>query len=129
MLSGKNIAENLRILKLNINKEKNNMRILRKTYSMISYIIERVIKKLLLFVEFFLFLRLLLKFLSASPQALVVGLIYEWSDILVSPFVFIFPDIYWPEGYFIDSSTVSAMFGYWIAVYIIFQLLQLFSRD
>jgi len=96
---------------------------------MISYIIERVIKKLLFFVEYFLFLRLTLKFLSANPQTLVVGIIYEWSDILVSPFEFIFPGIYWPEGYFIDTTTISAMVGYCIATYIIFQLLQFFSRD
>ena len=96
---------------------------------MISYIIERIIKKLLFFVEYFLFLRLILKFLSANPQTLVVDIIYEWSDILVSPFEFIFPDIYLPIGYFIDTTTVSAMVGYWIAVYIIFQLLQFLSRD
>lgn len=94
-------------------------------YLMIFYIV----KRLLALTEVFLFLRLLLKFLGASPKALVVDLIYEYSDILVTPFNFIFPNIYWPQGYFIETATISAMIGYAIAVFILFRLLRLFSSD
>ena len=99
------------------------MRILSKTYLMTFYIVKRLLSLL----EIFLFLRLLLKFLAANPQALVVNLIYKGSDILVSPFNFIFPNIYWPAGYLIETATISAMIGYALAVFIIFRLLRLFS--
>lgn len=101
------------------------MRILSKTYEMIFY----AIKRLFFLLEFFLFLRLLLKYSGANPKTLVVELIYQYSDILVSPFEFIFPNIYWPEGRLIEIATISAMIGYAILVFIIFQLLRLFSRD
>ena len=87
-----------------------------------------VIKRLLVLVEFFLFLRLLLKFLNASPKAPIVNLIYKYSDILVSPFDFIFPDIYW-ENRLIEVATISAMIGCAITVLIVFYLLRLFSRE
>jgi len=85
-----------------------------------------IVKRLLFLLEIFLFLRLLLKFLAASPQALIVNLIYKYSDILVSPFQFIFPNIYW-HGHLIETVTLSAMIGYALAVFIIFRLLRLFS--
>ena len=85
-----------------------------------------IFKRLLSLLEIFLFLKLLLKFLDANPQALVVNLIYQYSDILVSPFNFIFPNFYW-RGYFIETATISAMIGYALAVFIIFRLLRLFS--
>lgn len=101
------------------------MRILSRTYEMIFYAVKRVFFLL----EFFLFIRLMLKFLEANSQTLVVNLIYKYSDILVSPFESIFPNIHWPEGYLIDTTTLSAMIGYTILVFIIFQLLRLFSSD
>lgn len=105
------------------------MKILRKIYSLTYDVLERIVNKLLLFAEIFLFLRLMLKFFTASPKALIVALLYEWTDILVSPFEFIFPDIYWSKGYLIDVATLSAMIGYWLAVYLFFQILNLFSRE
>lgn len=101
------------------------MRILKEIYLMISYIL----KRLFFLLEFFLFLRLLLKFLGASPKALVVSLLYEYTDIFVLPFYFIFPNIYWPKDRLIEAATISAMIGYGIAIFIIFQLLRLFSKD
>jgi len=95
-----------------------------KIYSLI----ERVIKRLLYLLELFLFLRLILKFFNASPKALVVNLIYTYSDILVSPFKFIFPNLYW-RNYLIETATISATVGYIIAVYVLFQLLRLFAKD
>jgi hypothetical protein len=90
--------------------------------------IEGAVNKVLYLLEVFLFLRLLLKFLGANPRALVVGLIYKYTDIFIHPFKFIFPDIYW-RFYLIEIATISAMLGYWLAVYIIFILLRLFSKD
>ncbi|MFQ5721639.1 MAG: hypothetical protein ACE5GI_04035 [Candidatus Aminicenantales bacterium] len=92
-------------------------------------IISEVVSRLLGLVELLLFLRLTLKFFNASPRAFIVNLIYKYTGILVSPFEFIFPDIYWPKGYLIETATISAMLGYWILVLIFFQLLRLFSRD
>jgi len=97
-------------------------------FSKIYLLIESIAKKLLGLLELFLFLRLILKFLGASSKALVVNLIYKYSDILVSPFNFIFPNIRWRD-YLIDTATISAMIGYAILIYIIFQILKLFSKD
>lgn len=84
--------------------------------------------RLLFLLEIFLFLRFFLKLLDANPKAIVVGLIYKTSNIIVLPFKFIFDNIYW-KGYFIETSALSAMAGYAIAVFIIFKLLKLFSKD
>jgi len=100
------------------------MAILMKLDSFIS----SVVSKLLSLLEFFLFLRLLLKFLGANPLAIVVGFIYKYSDTFIAPFKFIFQNIYW-NGHIIEISTIMAMIGYAIAVSILFQLLHLFSRD
>ncbi len=101
------------------------MRIFSTVYEMIFY----VIKRLFFLLEFFLFIRLTLKFLGANPKTPAVELIYQYSDILVSPFNFIFPNIYWPRGYLIETATISAMIGYAIAVFVIVKLLRLFSTD
>ena len=101
------------------------MRILSTIYETILY----AIKRLFFLLEFFLFLRLVLKFSGANPKALVVEIIYQYSDILVSPFDFIFPDIYLREVYLIEIATVSAMIGYVILAFILFRLLRLFSQD
>lgn len=98
---------------------------LGKIYSMIFYII----KKLLVLTEIFLFLRLALKFFSANPETFIVNLIYKSTDIIILPFESIFPDIHWPEGFLIETATISAMIGYLMGVFIIFQLLRLFSRN
>ena len=71
--------------------------------------------------EFFLFLRLLLKFADADSRAPVVDLIYRYTDILVFPFVPIFPDIR-ILGRLFEISTISAMVGYGILIFIIFKL-------
>lgn len=103
-----------------------------KIHLMISHLITMIsnlIRKLFYLLELFLFLRLILKFVWANPKALVVKLIYQWSDFFVSPFNFIFKNIYWPKGYFIEAATISAMFGYAILVYVILKLLHPFSKD
>lgn len=98
--------------------------VFKRTYLIIQYVIKRV----LILVEILLFLRLILKFLGANQEAIVVDLIYKGSEIVVSPFNFIFKDIQW-MNFFIETSTISAMVGYALAVIIIFQLLRFFSED
>jgi len=100
------------------------MKIISKFYSVIIYILKRI----LVLTEFFLFLRLILKFLGANPTTLVVELIYKYSAILVSPFTYIFPNFCW-RGYVIEIATASAMIGYALIIFIIFYLLKIFSKD
>jgi hypothetical protein len=76
----------------------------------------------------FLFLRLLLKFLGANPEALAVDIIYRNSDILVSPFNFIFNDLFW-QGRLIEISVISAMAGYAVAFFVLIRILRLFQRS
>lgn len=107
------------------------MEIVSKIRSKIAYLIAGIsdlIKKLFYLLEFFLFLRLILKFIGASPKALVVELIYKWSDFFISPFKFIFKNTYWPQDYFIETATISAMIGYAILVLVIFKILKPFSE-
>lgn len=100
------------------------MRLFKKLYLMIL----RIVKRLFLLLELFLFLRLNLKFLDANPFTPVVKYIYQYTDTLVSPFEFIFSNIYW-RGKIIETATISAMVGYLILVLIFFQLLRLFFRE
>lgn len=92
-------------------------------------IISLLIKRLFFLFELFLFLRLLLKFLNANPQTFIVELIYKYSDIIVFPFKSIFNDIYWPQGFLIETTTIAAMIGYAIGIFVIFKILNLFSKD
>ena len=100
------------------------MRILSSVYS--SFL--SILFKLFLFFQLFLFLRLLLGFLGANPKTLVVDAIYKNSDVLISPFNFIFRDIFW-GGRLIEMSVISAMAGYAIAFFILLKILRLFQRE
>ncbi len=91
-------------------------------------IILKLIKQLFSLLEFFLFLRFTLKFLSANPETLIVNVIYKYSDFLVSPFSSIFPDIYWQGEYLLESANISAMIGYALAGFVIYQILRVFSN-
>ncbi|UZE93104.1 MAG: hypothetical protein ACKKMV_02545 [Candidatus Nealsonbacteria bacterium] len=99
-------------------------RLIKKTFKLFK----KVVKRLFGLVELFLFLRLLLKFLNANPKTIVISFIYKYSDVLISPFNFIFSDIYW-NGKLIETATISAMIGYAIFVFVFLRLLHLFSRD
>ena len=108
------------------------MRIVSKMNSMISHLItmiSRLIKKLFFLLELFLLVRLIFKFLAASPRALIVKLVYKWSNFFVAPFNFIFKNIFWPKDHLIETATISAMVGYAILVYVVLKLLQPFSKD
>lgn len=98
--------------------------IFEKIYSVIL----RSIKRLFGLLEWFLFLRLILKFLGASPKSIVINLVYKYSHVLIAPFQFIFADIYW-RGRLIETATLSAMIGYLILILVFFKLLNIFSRD
>lgn len=87
-----------------------------------------LLSKLFWLLELFLFLRLVLKFLGANPGALIVNLIYKYSDILVFPFRSIFSNFYW-RGYFVEISTISAIIGYGLVALILLWFLRLFSND
>ncbi len=100
------------------------MRFIRRVY----FIIETLVKRLLSLLELFLFLRLVLRYLNANPMAFVVNLIYRFTDIFISPFEFIFPDIYRGTRV-IDTTTLSAMVGYVIFTYVFLKLINIFSRD
>jgi hypothetical protein len=99
------------------------MRILSSIYSLFL----SALSKLFFLLQLFLFLRLLLKFLGASPEALAVDIIYRNSDTLVSPFNFIFNDLFW-QGRLIEISVVSAMAGYAVAFFVLIRILRLFQR-
>jgi len=100
------------------------MKFLSAFYSIIIFII----KRLFILTESFLFLRLVLKFLGANPETLIVEIIYKYSAVFVSPFLFIFPNFYW-KGYMIEIATISAMVGYAIVFFVVIQLLKIFSKN
>ena len=95
---------------------------LKSIISSLMEIIANLILKLLYLLEFFLFLRLGLKFFGASKNAFVVEQIYQWSDFFVSHFESIFPNVFWPKGYFIEISTLAAMVGYALLVWVFLKL-------
>jgi len=84
--------------------------------------IKSLILKLFYLLEFFLFLRLILKFFGASKTALVVKQIYQGSGFFVSPFENIFPNIILGRGYLLETTTLAAMVGYAILAYIFLKL-------
>jgi hypothetical protein len=99
------------------------MNILSKIPSFLS----AVILKIFYLLEFFLFLRLLLKFAGANPMAIVVDLIYKYSFPLVYPFYFIFGDIHW-KGHLLEAATLWAMIGYAVLTFIILGIVRFFLK-
>ena len=99
-------------------------RVLSNAYSVFLSLLSRIF----LIFQLFLFLRLLLKFLGANPEALVVSIIYKYSTVLISPFELIFRNLHL-GGRLIEMSTVSAMIGYAIAMFIILRILRLFQKE
>ncbi|MEK7555629.1 MAG: hypothetical protein AAB516_02315 [Patescibacteria group bacterium] len=90
-------------------------------YSLIKYIIALL--------EFLLGIRLVLKFLGASERAMVVDWLYQATDVIISPFNFIFSNIYIKQG-FIDIVAISAMIGYFVLALLILQFINiLFNKQ
>lgn len=99
-----------------------------KTFRKICSVTVSILEKLFFLMEGFLFLRFILKFLEASPKALIVKIIFRYSDILVSPFNFIFPNFDF-RGYFVEISVISAIIGYAILAFIVFKVLHSLLGD
>jgi hypothetical protein len=104
------------------------MKLFSNLFGSLPSFILAVIIRVFWFLELFLFLRLLLKFLRASAQALVVNFIYRYSDFLIYPFKFIFRDVYW-RGHLIELATICAMIGYALLLLIIIQIFHLLFRE
>ncbi len=99
------------------------MKIVKKIYLSIK----KTIKKLLVLLELFLFLRLILKFLQANSLSPIVNFIYKYSNALIKPFGLIFSDIYW-NNHMIETTTISAMVGYTVLFFVFFYLLDIFLK-
>lgn len=95
-----------------------------KIYLFFDYLV----KRLLYFIEFFLFLRFLLKFFGANERAIVVSLIYQGSEILIYPFNFIFPNFFW-KWFFIEITTLTAMVFYSIFAFLLLQILKIIFQE
>lgn len=96
-------------------------------FSRICAFFSLLLKRLLLLAEIVLFLRLLLKFLGANPNAFAVGHFYKYTDFLVWPFKGIFPNVFLGGG-LIETATLSAMVGYAIIVFILVKLFKTLSN-
>ncbi|MFH1671704.1 MAG: hypothetical protein ABH889_02970, partial [Candidatus Portnoybacteria bacterium] len=93
------------------------------------YFTFQVIKQGFALLEFSLFLRFIFKLLGANPKTLVVDLLYIYSDFLIYPFKNIFPNFFLFNQYLVDMVTISAMIGYVVAVFVIFQVVKIFLKD
>lgn len=87
------------------------------------------LNRLLLLAESFLLIRFILKWLNASAQAFIARVFYSFTDILVWPFNFIFPNVNLADGGIIDVIAVSSMIGYAILALIIVGILKLFYKE
>jgi uncharacterized protein YggT (Ycf19 family) len=70
----------------------------------------------------FLLLRLLLKLLSANPEAAFVRWLYETSEPLLAPFEGMFPTVV-EQGIVIEFSTLFAVAFYAIVAYLLVALI------
>lgn len=75
--------------------------------------------------ELLLVLRIVLKFLAASGEALIVNLLYKITDFIIIPFDFIFPNIFLDADKVIDIVAISAAIGYFLLVAIIVKFINL----
>lgn len=89
----------------------------------------RYIKYFLGLFEVLLAVRIILKFLAANPQAVIVDLVYKVSDIVIYPFSGIFKNAYLAGGGMVDVVAISAMVGYPILVYIILELVYMAAKE
>ncbi|KKU91800.1 MAG: hypothetical protein UY23_C0001G0406 [Candidatus Jorgensenbacteria bacterium GW2011_GWA1_48_11] len=87
-----------------------------------------LLEKVLIFVEVILALRLVLKFLTANPDAWIVNLLYQTTQILIWPFNFIFPNAYLGRHLF-DVVALSAMIGYLILFFLAQWFLRLIWKE
>lgn len=81
------------------------------------------------FFEILLGIRLVLRLLAANPAAPIVDLLYTLTSIIITPFRGIFSDIYLRSGGIFDLVTITSMVGYPIIVYLIFELVNIITKD
>lgn len=89
----------------------------------------RYVKYFLGLFETLLALRVVLKFLAANPQAVIVDLVYKASDIVVYPFSGIFSNAALVGGGVVDVVAISAMIGYPVLVYVILEMVHLMAKE
>lgn len=75
--------------------------------------------------ELTLVLRIILRFLAASSEALIVNLLYKITDFIIVPFDFIFPNIFLDSDKVIDIVAISSAIGYLLLVAIIVKFINL----
>jgi len=80
-------------------------------------------------VELALVLRIILQFLTANAMAIVVRILYSFTDFLVFPFEGIFSNIRLNSGGIFDIAAFSAIIGYAILGFLLIKLLNLLFRD
>lgn len=96
---------------------------------MVYEFVKSLIKYLTALLELVLSIRLILKFLVASPRAIIVDLIYQITGFIIFPFKFIFANIYLQGGGIIDIIAISAMIGYLILIFAIIKFLDLIFEN
>ena len=100
------------------------MRILSRFGMWLRYLLGRV----LTLIEAFLIIRIGLKFFGANASALVVRVLYEITENIVSPFSSIFPNIYL-GSHLLDVIAISAAVGYMIIYLIALAILRAIFRE
>lgn len=98
---------------------------IRDILPLVPYFLNRI----LLLTEFFLMIRFILKWLNASDSAFIVSIFYSFTDVLVWPFNFIFPNIALNGGGIADMIAISSMIGYAVFTLIIIGILKLFYKE
>lgn len=87
------------------------------------------LKYVLGFGEILLAVRMLLRFLIANPQTIIVELLYRLTDIIATPFQGIFRDLVLSNGSVVDLSALSAMIGYPVIIYLFIALCELIMKE
>ena len=86
-------------------------------------LVRRIVQGALSLVEFLLVLRLILLYLGANPETLIVRWLYRGTDILNYPYRDIFGTYIW-YGRPIDLTTITGLIGYAIAGWIVLAVLE-----
>ncbi len=98
------------------------------SYVKVYVLISGTLWRLLMVLHLFLLLRLALIFFGANLETPVVKAYYRYTDMVVTPFFGIFPNVtVW--GGVIDVPTVAAMVGYCFLLIVIDRLLKLFPHS
>ena len=88
-----------------------------------SSILLRLSNGLIGLVEFFISLRIILKFFGANATAPFVSWVYQTTDPLLAPFVGMFPSPKLPDGFTLEFAALFALFVYAFIGYIVTELI------